>query len=603
MRWLARYWILICLLTIHTVMLGYGAAIHAPGWDEVGHLPAGLSHWQLGNTELYRVNPPLVRMLATLPLLGIDWDVTWAWSDAPRARPEFNLGKRLWTQHGVATYTYLTYARWAVIPFSLLAAVVIFRWSQDLYGGAAGLLAVSLWCFSPLVLANAQMITPDIGSASLGVLAAFMFNKWLSDRATDLALLAGILLGLAQLTKFTWIILFGLWPLLWLLYFVSSHRQTGQAAVRGLPWRAALRWPEAGQLTLILLLSLVVINVGYAWEGTMTRLGDYRFVSRSFRGNSALAGGQVVGNRFSDHWLGSVPVPFPRNYVLGIDRQKYDFDSGRFSSYLRGQWRDRGWWYYYIYGLLVKEPIGFILLAVLAVGTSVRRRNRWRDEWLLLAPAVAVIVLVSSQTGFNHHLRYVLPAFPAVFIWMGKLWGLASEGESPVGWRVRRRVAAVMLAGGVLSSVATFPHSRAYFNEFVGGPLRGHNHLLDSNIDWGQDLLLLANWAERNPDMKLDGVAYSLSHLLPLADLGLPENQPPRSWNQERDELGPSPRQSFGPRPGLWAVFARPLREKHEHYTYFQFFEPIEVLGYTVYIYQLDQADVDRYWKAGFSAM
>jgi len=588
MRWLARYWILICLLTIHTLMLGYGAAIHAPGWDEIGHLPAGLSHWQLGNTELYRVNPPLVRMLATLPLLGIDWDFTWVWSDAPRARPEFELGRRLWTQHGVATYTYLTYARWAVIPFSVLAAVVIYRWSQMLYGGFAGLMAASLWCFSPLVLANAQTIAPDTGSAALGVLAAFIFSQWLSDRSPELAVLAGVLLGLAQLTKFTWIVLFGLWPLLWLLQFVWNKSS----------WATALRWREAGQVVLILGLALLVINVGYAWEGTMTRLGDYRFVSRTLAVDQSTGRTEIVGNRFSGHWLGSLPVPLPSNYVLGIDRQRYDFDSGRFSSYLRGQWRDRGWWYYYIYGLLVKEPIGFLLLALVTASVSLRWRSRWRAEWVLLAPAAVVLVLVSSQTGFNHHVRYLLPAFPAAFIWMGKLWGEAVAGERQIGWQLRQGVAGFLLGSGILSSVYIFPHSHAYFNAFAGGPMRGHDHLLDSNIDWGQDLLLLADWAERNPDLKLDGVAYSLSHLLPLADLGLPENQPPRGWHQERDEFGPEPRQQYGPRPGLWAVFVRPLREQHQRYAYFQFFEPIEVLGYTVYIYQLDQADVDRYLEA-----
>lgn len=581
-------WLLMGLLVTHAMMLGYGAAVHSPGWDEIGHIPAGLSHWQLGNTELYRVNPPLVRMLATLPLLVVDWDVNWAWSDAPRARPEFNLGRRLWAQHGVAMYTYLTYARWVVIPFSLLAAVVIYRWSQSLYGGFAGLLAASLWCFSPLVITNAQTIAPDTGSAALGVLAAFGFYRWLSQRSLDQALLAGVVLGLAQLTKFTWIVLFGLWPLLWTLHFVW----------RKSAWTTFWRGREAGQMGLILVVALLVINVGYAWEGTLTRLGDYRFVSRTLAADRSIGRTQAVSNRFEDHWLGRLPVPLPRNYVLGIDRQKYDFDSANFPSYLRGQWRDRGWWYYYIYGLLVKEPIGFLLLALCAAFVSLRWRSSWQAEWVLLAPAVVVLVLVSSQTGFNHHLRYLLPAFPAAFIWMGKLGGDRFLGEGGREHRWRRRLACVLLVSGIAPSVYVFPHSHAYFNSFVGGPLRGHDHLLDSNIDWGQDLLLLADWSQRNPDFKLDGVAYSLSHLLPLQDLGLPDRYPPHGWRDIGDGLGPGDRNAYGPRPGRWAVFVRPLREHHERYEYFRFFEPIKVLGYTVYLYQLDEADVQRYWDA-----
>lgn len=585
--------ILVGLLSVHALLLGYGAAIHAPGWDEVGHLPAGISHWQLGNTDLYRVNPPLVRMLATLPLMGIEWDLPWAWSSAPLARPEFGLGRELWTRHGAAAYWYLTYARWAVIPLSLLAGLVIFRWSRDLYGGAAGLLAVSLWCFSPMVLTNAQLITPDVGSAALGALAGYAFWKWLHDRSADIAWMAGILLGLAQLTKFTWIILYLLWPTLWALHFLRDRRS----------YREAWRWPEGGQLVCILALSLLVINIGFAFEGTMTRLGDYRFVSATLTGTSSQdrPRGERTGNRFSDSWPGRLPVPLPSNYVLGIDRQKYDFDSSNYMSYLRGEWRDRGWWYYYLYGLAIKEPVGFIVLALMAGRMTARRRDFWRDEGVLLAPAALVLVLVSSQTGFNHHLRYVLPAFPFAFIWMGKLWGRADDSESPVRDRWRRRAAAVMLACGIAPSLYVYPHSHAYFNSLVGGPMRGHEHLLDSNLDWGQDLLLLADWAERHPQMKLDGVAYSLSHLLPRADVGLPDEHPPKGYqpgDYSQRAGGVADRDAFGPRPGLWAVFVRPLHDQHPNFHYFQFFEPIEVLGYTVYIYQLDEEDVRRYWEA-----
>ncbi|MEO8494807.1 MAG: glycosyltransferase family 39 protein, partial [Planctomycetota bacterium] len=202
-----RRW-LVALLFVHATMLAYGARIHGPGWDEAGHLPAGISHWQLGNTDLYRVNPPLARMVATIPLAPFDYSVNWTWDSSDTvARPEWTMGVQLWQAHGMDVYWYLTVARWMSIPWSLLAAYIIYTWSSQLYGRRAGLFSTVLWCFSPLVLTNAQMMTPDSAAAALGVCAAFAFWKWMHVGDLSSTYVAGLLLGLAELTKTTWIIL------------------------------------------------------------------------------------------------------------------------------------------------------------------------------------------------------------------------------------------------------------------------------------------------------------------------------------------------------------------------------------------------------------
>ena len=107
----------------------------------------------------------------------------------------------------------------------------------------------------------------------------------------------------------------------------------------------------------------------------------------------------------------------------------------------------------------------------------------------MLLPAAVVLVLVSSQTGFNHHMRYILPIFPFVFVATGKL---AYFFRSDRPWT---RLAILALLGwAVFSSLRVYPHSMSYFNELAGGPENGHNYLVDSNIDWGQDLLELRDW-------------------------------------------------------------------------------------------------------------
>ncbi|TVS12524.1 MAG: hypothetical protein EA424_22515 [Planctomycetaceae bacterium] len=277
--------------------------------------------------------------------------------------------------------------------------------------------------------------------------------------------------------------------------------------------------------------------------------------------------------------------------MAGIDRQKYDFDDAGFWSYLRGEWRDRGWWYYYLYGLAVKEPVGtwlLVLLALVASLVAVGKGPGWRDELLVLAPVVTVLVLVSSQTGFNHHLRYVLPMYPFAFIWISRAARLVNR-KTPL-WGL---LVVASLTWSVGSSLRHYPHSLSYFNELVGGPRYGHDHLLDSNIDWGQDLLLLKRWVDRHPEARPLGVAYSLpGWIIDMDDMGIPAVPVPRG--PLPDGTAPPSPEETGPLPGWYAIFVRELRERHGWYAYFRHFEPVAMVGYTVYIYHITPEDANR---------
>jgi hypothetical protein len=351
---------------------------------------------------------------------------------------------------------------------------------------------------------------------------------------------------------------------------------------------------QALHVVLILTLALYVINVGYGFEGTGTKLGEYRFVSASLRVGKGNGGGVATtqpANRFAESWLGQIRVPLPSNYVQGIDRQKLDFEL-RPWSYLRGEWRRSGWWYYYVYALAVKEPIGTWLLALLAVLSTLFSRGSpasWRDELLLLAPAAVVFVLVSSQTGFNHHMRYVLPSFPFTFIWISKL--ARSMNRDHCAFTL---TAGAALAWSVGSSVYYYPHSLSYFNELAGGPAHGYKHLLDSNIDWGQDLLLLKRWLDKHPEVQPIGLAYSQPKIVfDPAHIGMKYNLPPPGPDSLVLDRSHSTVE-IGPLPGWYAVFVRAMRERDRRYAYFEHFEPVEMLGYTVRIYHISLDDANR---------
>ena len=128
------------------------------------------------------------------------------------------------------------------------------------------------------------------------------------------------------------------------------------------------------------IVAVYVVNIGYGFEGTFTQLGDFKFVSAALGAENgerkAPAGG---GNCLAGIWLGKLPVPLPKHYVLGMDLQRRDFESYGSPSYLAGQFQEKGWWYYYLYALAIKVPLGTWLLVLLAavapIAVSARRQR------------------------------------------------------------------------------------------------------------------------------------------------------------------------------------------------------------------------------------
>jgi hypothetical protein len=206
-----------------------------------------------------------------------------------------------------------------------------------------------LWCVSPNVIAWGSTICPDTAATSLGAIAGYTFWCWLKQPDWNRAIVAGLTLGVVELTKTTWILLFVLWPLLWLMDRLSRFNSKSTTQ-----W-----WRETRQLATALLLGVYLVNLAYGFEDSFLPLKTYRFISQTLGGNEAHSS---PGNRFTESMLGNLPVPFPRNYTLGMDTQKYDFEIGKW-SYLCGEHKKGGWWYYYLFALLIKEPVGTWLLA------------------------------------------------------------------------------------------------------------------------------------------------------------------------------------------------------------------------------------------------
>lgn len=445
--------LVVFLLSVHAGLLAWSATRHSPTMNEPGHLVAGLSHWKFGRFEIYRVNPPLVHYVAAIPVMLAGYDEDWSgFYDSPGARPEFKMGEDFIKANGERSIWLFTIARWACIPFSLIGGLFCFFWSKELWGSnLAGLISLTLWCFEPNILAHGELVTPDCAASAFGLGACYLFWRWLKQSSWGRVLAAGSVLGLAELTKSSWIIFFGLFPLLWLFWLWTESRPKAgpQASDAAIPSIAGIPWlRSSSQLACLLLLGLYVLNLGYGFDGSFAQLKEFEFVSHALGGQKP----GTPGNRFRETWSGEILMPVPKQYLRGIDLQKKDFEDYGQPSYLRGEWKDGGWWYYYVYGLAVKTPHGSQLMILLSIFTVIyfsRLKGRlkeqkdqgagnsfampkgyFRDLTVLLAAPIILFILVSSQMEFNHHVRYVLPVLGFAYVFSGaSAWWFTLESD------------------------------------------------------------------------------------------------------------------------------------------------------------------------------
>ncbi len=514
-RW-ARSWLVLAIAcaVVHAALLCHVAWRKSPTVDEVAHLPAGITYWQKRTFALYHHNPPLVKLLAALPVLAagaeVDYSRSWA-RNVARGLPvsQWNFGWEF-MERNAARYRLLYFVgRLVPIAFSCAGLLACALLVHKLFGPRAAAMAAALWCTAPNLLAHGALVTTDVPAATMAVIAVYVTLLWSERPHWWPTIVLGLVLGLAQLTKFTLLLLYPLLPLIAWAHIAGQRLPA--TVVR-----------HAMTYLLAVVLSIVVINAGYFFEGTGKRLDQYRFLSALLTRPRATPPepGQVPPdhpwayiieireNRFRDSWLGRLPVPLPEHYVLGFDEQRLEAeglpgpDGQRhgYYVYLFGQLRDRGWWYYYFVALAVKLPLGTLALLVLAAVTW-RLSGRWSPaRTVVLLAAGCFILVMSLATDINLGVRYVLPGLPFLLAIAAEA---AEAGIRPVRWLV---AACLLWNAGAVARI--HPHHLAYFNELAGGPAHGHAILIDSNIDWGQDLYELAEWLKQHRPGQTVRLAY-----------------------------------------------------------------------------------------------
>jgi hypothetical protein len=284
---------------------------------------------------------------------------------------------------------------------------------------------------------------------------------------------------------------------------------------------------------------------------------------------------------------GAWPVPFPVFWETLLSQATYGAQGK--TSYLFGEARREGWWWFYLAVAAFKTTVGAQLLFAWRLLDSARARAaRLADLALLAGPAILFVALSLGQAQGG--VRYLLPAFPCVFAYIAR--GLAEKGRA----RSRAGVLAftALLGLGAAESLRVYPHSLMFFNLWAGGPKGGPRYLIYSD-DWGQDKKRLARW-QRDNGVRI--VAYT------------PYGGHPKLWGIRWDDV------SCTPRKGVYALHAE---EVHRHgivrkgcLDWLTLEPPDERLGYSIYLYVVDERRLRRlaeacatkapFWRSGASS-
>jgi 4-amino-4-deoxy-L-arabinose transferase-like glycosyltransferase len=397
------------------------------------HLASGYSYWQTRDFRMNPEHPPLAKLIAALPLLVI--------------HPKLNTTSAVWNTASEYEFGFdfmytndadrlLFWSRIMMIALAAAGAAITFVWARDLFGPAAGLLALGLYAFSPNLLAHGMLITTDVPAAVFTVLTLYLFWRQHDKASPSSSIVTGLALGAAMSSKYSG----GLLPLLiiglaLLRMFADANRR--QALVR-----------EIRNLVIMAAAALFAIEASYLFSAS------------------------------------------PLTYFANASTVNTNH-SASYEYYLLGRLKQGGWWYYFLVAFIFKATLTTLILTALAAVRALSGLIDRLGEIILLA-SIGFYMLVMSVGANDLGIRYLLPIFPLLFIWTSRI--APDYGAHRIG----RAVIVVLFAWQVWAALSAFPNYIPYFNELAGGAGRGPDILDDSNVDWGQALKQAAAYVREN---------------------------------------------------------------------------------------------------------
>jgi hypothetical protein len=564
------------LLLAHLLIVNHALREKSATWDEPLWLWQGMSYWH-GDFRFSAEGGSLPQRFATLPLL-LD-------PGTHRIQEETGAGTtprldRYFPFRGDNDPAHiLRLARLAMSFVSAGLCLAVFLVSRRLFGLRGGLLSLAVCAFSPVVLAHGGLVTVDAWSALFFLLATHAFA--LTMERLTWPRLAGLCLATAGLIlgKTSAPLILPVWAGILLMRLLQPTAWTGRLGSRHLKpasTQAQVLARAFGILVVVGLCSWAAIWTAYGFRSaplpTMTAADAQAHDAQFAAGMDALARKSpgLAKIARAAHRTGVLPDPFLHGFMrMASLLSRW--------SFLDGEMHLGGRLDYFPKCFLYKTPLPVIALlgtACLAMGlagwSGIRRVQVGRlhpgQARRLLRRAFPYLVFVliyglfSITSPMNIGERHLLPLYAQAFVLIGVLARLPR-------WLPARRAAATSLIAASLlwlgtDAIRSHPHHLAYFNPIAGGPDNGYRHLVDSNLDWGQDYLGLKQWLEaHNPDGKELAYFLYFGDVSPT-DLHVPAF-PVESFQDRETRVYPL-------RPGLYAISATMLQ-----------YRPLGLDGYT----------------------
>jgi 4-amino-4-deoxy-L-arabinose transferase-like glycosyltransferase len=459
------------LILIFSIELIVPARRQSSSFDEGIHTFAGYSYWARGDFGLNPEHPPLVKLLAALPLLRDQV----AYPNLPPIFFKFacSVGARqfLYADHNADSMLFR--ARMAAATLTIATVLVVFAAAYEMFGATVGLLALVLFVFEPNLIAHGSFVTTDMGASLFLFAAVYAFYRYVKKPSVLRLVLTGLMAGLALAAKHSGM----LWvPILFLLALVEIARAD-----------KSLQLCQGGRFKCLLRLARTFVVVGLISLGILWSFYHFRYAAKP-RGEAMVPPLSEYAADIPHPWEKSLILTcahyrlLPESYLYGLTDivvfpQKY------MRSYLFGKQNRHAQWFYFPAVFVIKSTLGFLLLLLLLpVAIALRRTERSREILFLLLP-VAVYFLAATRSGFNIGVRHILPVYPFLIVLAAfAAWSVAQHG------RLWRYAVALLLVFHCVSSARAFPNPLAYSNEIWGGPANTYKYLTDSNVDWAQQL-------------------------------------------------------------------------------------------------------------------
>ena len=465
--------------------------------DEIAHLPAGYSYLTQKDMRLNPEHPPLIKDLAAIPLLFINGSAS-----SPQRKIKFPSEIDAWQKDINGQWLFgfhFMYGMgnpadkmifWGRIPMILILVLLgfyIFKWAKELFGNKAALLALFLFSFSPAFLAHGRLVTTDVGAATGVFIATYYFLKALKNPTKKTVILAGISFGLAELCKFSVILLIPFFIFLGLIWWLIKF----------------------GKLFQTLKFLILVLFVGYLLIGVV-----YQYHVWNYPPARQARDAEVFLSAYPDFiqkpllWAADKPILRPyAQYLTGLFMVFHRAAFGN-TTYFVGEVSNLGWKNYFPTVYSIKEPLAFHILTLIALLYTAwlvkrpfwinpfQRTKGWIKNHFPEFAILSFIVLywaVSLYSNLNIGVRHLLPAFPFTILLVS---AVAINFLKQPFLKLKYAIGGALILWQATSVISIYPYFLAYFNESVGGPDRGYIYVADSNLDWGQDLKRLSQWVD-----------------------------------------------------------------------------------------------------------